>query len=290
MAVADDSYKVVCAEDTEATQIAEMIQEESFWDNLTAILALVKIVKGMAQEMEIERPFVGQCLPLWDEIKSKLKHWCEKFKVDGATVDRILERRFKKSYHPAWSASFILDPLYLAREASGKYLPQFKRLSSEQERDVDKLITRLVSPEEAPTVLMELMKWRTEGLDPLYAQAVQLKQRDPLTGKMRIANPQSRRLVWETCLSEFALLGRVAVRLIFMQATTSGFRVNESLLRWVSASGRSPAATDRAQKLVFVAAQAKLERRDFSTEEDGHADLFANGEDDALHEVLADSS
>ncbi|OIW07877.1 hypothetical protein TanjilG_19978 [Lupinus angustifolius] len=74
--------------------------------------------------------------------------------------------------------------LVLSGDTSGKYLPPFKCLTREQEKDVDKLLTRLASREEAHIVLMELMKWRTEGLDPLYAQAVQMKQRDPVTAEV----------------------------------------------------------------------------------------------------------
>ena len=61
-------------------------------------------------------------------------------------------------------------------------------MTHEQEKDVDKLIARLVSREEAHIALMELMKWRTEG------PAVQLKHRDPNTRKMKIANPHGFRL------------------------------------------------------------------------------------------------
>ncbi|MQL99103.1 hypothetical protein Taro_031813 [Colocasia esculenta] len=290
MAVLDDSYKLTCVDDPAARDAGDMIHDESFWNDLGSVLSLVKVVRSMAQDMEAERPLVGQCLPLWEELRAKVKDWCAKFNVDHGPVEKVVERRFKKNYHPAWSAAFILDPLYLARDTSGKYLPQFKWLTPEQEKDVDKLITRLVSREEAHIALMELMKWRTEGMDPLYAQAVQVKQRDPVTGKMRIANPLSRRLVWETRLSEFRSLGKVAIRLIFLHATAGGFKSNWSLLRWVYTHGRSRAGMDRAQKLVFLAAHAKLERRDFSNEEEKDAELFANGEDDMLNEVFADVS
>uniref|UniRef100_A0A2P2QMN2 Uncharacterized protein MANES_02G032900 n=1 Tax=Rhizophora mucronata TaxID=61149 RepID=A0A2P2QMN2_RHIMU len=139
---------------------------------------------------------------------------------------------------------------------------------------------------------MELMKWRTEGLDPVYARAVQMKERDPITGKMRIANPQSSRLVWETYLTEFKSLGKIAVRLIFLHATSCGFKCNWSLLRWVCAHGHSRAGMEKAQKLTFIAAHSKLERRDFSSDEDKDAELLAlaNGEDDVLNEVLVDTS
>lgn len=284
----DESYKIVSMEDPIAREVAEMLRDVGFWNELEAVHTLVKLIKEMAQEIETERPLVGQCLPLWDELKTKVKEWCSKFRIAEGSIEKVIERRFKKNYHPAWAAAFILDPLYLIRDTSGKYLPPFKCLTPEMEKDVDKLITRLVSREEAHIVLMELMKWRTEGLDPVYAQAVQMKSRDPITGKMKIVNPQSSRLVWETYLTEFKSLGKVAVRLIFLHATSCGFKCNWSFLRWVCAHGHSNAGMDRAQKLIFIAAHSKLDRRDLSSDEYKDAELFAlaNGEDDVLNEVF----
>uniref|UniRef100_A0A5B7B290 DUF7963 domain-containing protein n=1 Tax=Davidia involucrata TaxID=16924 RepID=A0A5B7B290_DAVIN len=289
--VSDDSYKVICGEDPVAREVAEMIQDMGFWNDLEAVLSLVKLIGGMAEEIEAERPLVGQCLPLWEELRAKVRDWCAKFSIAEGPVENIVEKRFKKNYHPAWSAAFILDPQYLMRDPSGKYLPPFKFLTHEQEKDVDKLITRLVSREEAHVALMELMKWRSEGLEPLYAQAVQVKQRDPVTGKMKIANPQSSRLVWETCLKEFKSLGKVSMRLLFLHATSCGFKCNWSFMRWVCVQGHSRVGLDRAQKMIFIAAHAKLERRDFSSEEEKDAELFsmAGGEDDMLNDVFVDA-
>ncbi|KAG5382871.1 hypothetical protein IGI04_034341 [Brassica rapa subsp. trilocularis] len=287
----DDACKVAIMEDHSARDVAEMVGDVGFWNEVEAVYSLLKLVKEMARRIEEERPLIGQCLPLWEELRSKIKDWYVKFNVaEENQVEKLVERRFKKCYHPAWAAAFILDPLYLIRDSSGKYLPPFKCLSPEQEKDVDKLITRLVSRDEAHIAMMELMKWRTEGLDPDYARAVQMKERDPVSGKMRIANPQSSRLVWETYLSEFRSLGRVAVRLIFLHATSCGFKCNSSLLRWVNSHGRSSrAAMDRAQKLVFISANSKFERRDFSNDEEKDAELLtmANGED---VDILIDTS
>jgi hypothetical protein len=49
---------------------------------------------------------------------------------------------------------------------------------------------------------------------------------------------------------------------------------------------------DKVQKLIFIAAHSKLDRREFLSDEDKDADLFAlaNGEDDVLNEVLVDAS
>ncbi|CAI9092085.1 OLC1v1027233C1 [Oldenlandia corymbosa var. corymbosa] len=290
--VLDDSFKVLCMEDSIAREVADKIQDVGFWNELESVHALVKLIRGMAENIEAERPLVGQCLPLWEELRTKLKEWCAKFSIVESPIEKIVERRFKKNYHPAWSAAFVLDPLYSMRDASGKYLPPFKCLTHEQEKDVDKLITRLVSREEAPIALMELMKWRSEGLDPLYAQAVQVKQRDPTTGKLKIANPQGSRIVWETCLKDFKSLGKVAVRLLFLHATSRGFKYNWSMTRWLCEQGHPKVCLDRAQKMIYIAAQAKLERRDFSSAEEKDAELFgaANSADDMLHDVFADAN
>ncbi|KAA8522290.1 hypothetical protein F0562_012963 [Nyssa sinensis] len=288
----DESNKLVSMEEPAAREIEEMMTDPHFWNELEAVHSLVKLIKEMAHEIETERPLVGQCLPLWEELKAKVKDWCSKFHITEGPVEKVVDRRFRKNYHPAWAAAFILDPLYLIRDASGKYLPPFKCLTPEQEKDVDKLITRLVSREEAHIGLMELMKWRTEGLDPVYAQAVQLKHRDPITGKTKIVNPQSSRLVWETYLTQFKSLGKVAVRIISLHATSCRFKCNWSFLKWVNAHGHSRLGLDRAQKLIFVAAHSKLERRDFSNDEEKDAELLAlaNGEDDVLNEVFLDAS
>lgn len=289
--VLDDSCKVDLM-DLTGGDVAEVIQDVGFWNHVGAAQSLVKVIMAMAEEIEAERPLVGQCLPLWEDLRTKIKDWCAKYNIDEGPVEKIFETRFKKTYHPAWSAAFILDPLYLVRDVSGKYLPPFKCLTHEQEKDVDKLVTRLVSREEAHIVLMELMKWRSEGLDPLYAQAVQVKEHDPVTGKLKNANPQGSRLVWETCLKDLKTLGKVAVRLLFLHATSCGIKHDWSFTRWFCGQGHSRSGLEMAQKLVFVAAHAKLERQDYSSAEEKDADLFGsiNGDDDMLNEVLADTS
>ncbi|EYU24999.1 hypothetical protein ABFS82_06G043300 [Erythranthe guttata] len=264
--VLDDSYRDVCSTDDKAREVADVIQDVRFWNDVSAAHSLVKIIMGMTEEIEAERPLIGQCLPLWEELRAKVKGWCSKYSFVEGPVEEIVERRFRKNYHPAMSAAFILDPLYLVRDLSGKYLPPFKCLTNEQEKDVDKIVTRLVSSEEAHVAVMELMKWRSEGLDPLYARAVQVRQRDPQTGKMKVANPQSSRLVWETCLKEFRSLGKVAVRLLFLHATSCGVKYDFALMRSFCGKGVSGEDLERVQKMVFVAAHAKIKNNEPSDE------------------------
>jgi hypothetical protein len=290
--VQDESFKVVCLEDANARALCEMVRDRGFWVDLEAVHSLSRLIEEMANEVEEERPLVGRCLPLWEELRSRIKDLCVKFGIDEGLVKKVLDRRFKKNYHPAWSAAFILDPLYLVKDSTGKYLPPFKFLSPDQEKDVDRLITRMVTREEAHIVLMELMKWRSEGLDPLYARAVQVRQQDPLTGKLRVANPQSSRLVWETCLSDFRCLNKVAVRLIFLHATSCGVKCNVPAVRWAAAHGRTRVCMDRINKLVYVAAHSSGDRRKGFSEEERDLELFVNGEsedeeeEEAIHESI----
>lgn len=254
-------------------EISDMIQDPKFWEELNCVISLTVLMKTMVQEFDEERPCLGQCLPLWEEVRNRIKRWCRSFSIEEEPVMELVNRRFTKNYHQAWSASFVLDPLYLVEDSSGRYLPPFAFLTSEQEKDVVKIITRLAGDGEAPIALMELMKWRTEGLDPIYAQAVQAKERDPVTGKLRVVNPRGSRLVWETYLREFKVLGKVASRLIFLQATTSGLRWNQSFLSWVCSNNRSKNAIDKAQKLVFVSSHGRLARREFKDDEND-SELF----------------
>ncbi|XP_071707770.1 uncharacterized protein [Rutidosis leptorrhynchoides] len=292
LVVMDDSFKVVSMEDSFAREVGELIQNMAFWSNIEAINALIKLIRTMVEEIEVERPLVGQCLPLWEDLRAKMKGWCVKFNIHEGVVEKIIEKRFKKNYHPAWSTAFILDPVYLIRDASGKYLPPFKCLTYEQVKDVDNLITRLVSREEAHIALMELMKWRSEGLDPLYARAVQVKQRDPFTGKMKIANPQSSRLVWETILKDFTVLGKIAARLLFLNATSCGFKCNWSFMKWASGQSQlqSRIGLERIKKMIFVAAHAKLKKRQLGNIEEKETEIFGNDDDDMLNEVFVDAS
>ncbi|KAL6531241.1 hypothetical protein OROHE_014310 [Orobanche hederae] len=279
LVVFDDSYKAVCSENLAAREVADIVQDVGFWKDLEAAHSLVKLITVMCKEIEAEQPLVGQYLPLWDELRKKVKIWCTEHGLVNGPVGKIIEVRFEKNYHPSWPAAFILDPLNLVKDASGKYLPPFGFLTTKQENDVEELVIRLVPEEEARIALTELMKWRSEGLDPLYAQAVQVKQRDSLTGKLRIANPQSSRLVWETCLKEFKSLSKVAMRLLFLQSTSFGFKCDWGFTR---SFGGSRVGLERAHKMFFVAAHAKLERRDFSSEEEKEILGIMCGDDDEM--------
>ncbi len=290
LTVLDTSFSLQFSDDQLGHDVTDMVGGMQFWSDLEAVQNLIKIVKVMVTNVEVDRPPVSQCLPLWDELRGKVKEWCARYDKDETPLQEVIKKRFNKNYHPAWAASFILDPLYLLRDTSGKYLPPFKCLTVEQEKDVDRLITRLVAREEAHIALMELMKWRADGLDPLYAQAVQEKERDPLTGRMKSVNPQSRRLVWETCLSELKSLGRVAVRLIFLHATSScGLTCNWSLWQWAYRSN-AQRAIEKAEKMIYIAAHSKLERRDYANEDEKDMELFMNGFDGISDEVFLDTT
>ncbi|KAI3932773.1 hypothetical protein MKX01_028031 [Papaver californicum] len=242
----------------EALHVA--IRDPKFLRDLECVVCLIKLMRTLMQEIEEEKPCLGQCLPLWKELKSRIKIWCNSFLVEEKPVMELVNIQLSKNYHQAWAASYILDPPYLIEDNSGRYLPPFKYLSSEQEKDVVKIITRLTqNEEEKHLALMELMKWRTKGLDPVYAQA------------MEVVNPCGSRLVWETHLTEFQVLKKVAVQLIFLQATTGSVKMNHTYLNLLCGNNsKSDNAVERAQKLMFVSSNGRLGRKEltFDAEEE----------------------
>ncbi|KAL6349283.1 hypothetical protein AAG906_033939 [Vitis piasezkii] len=253
--------------------LSDVVQESKFWKDLDCFANLISIIRDLLQEIKEDRLCLGQCLPLWKELKSRITGWCSRFEMDEKPVMELVNRRFAKNYHAAWAASYVLDPLFLVEDSCGRYLPPFKFLTPEQEKDVVKTITRLTRDEEAHIALMELMKWRTEGLDPVYARAVQAKERDPISGKMRVVNPRGNRLIWETYLSEFKVLRRVAARLVFLQATATKLNWNQSFLSLVCSKRQSNETIERAQKVLFVSLHQRFERDDFSDEEEKDSEL-----------------
>ena len=62
-------------------------------------------------------------------------------------------------------------------------------------------------------------------------------------------------------------------------------------MKWVCVHRHSRVGLERAQKMIFIAAHAKLERREFSNEEEKDAELFAmtGSDDEMLNEVFADA-
>nr|DAD41557.1 TPA_asm: hypothetical protein HUJ06_015880 [Nelumbo nucifera] len=265
-------------------EILDVIQDSKFWDDLNSVIVLIKLIKTAVQEIEEDKPHLGRYLPLWKELKSRIKDWCNSFNIEEKSVMDLVHRRFSKNYHQAWAASYVLDPLYLVEDSSGRYLPPFMFLSSEQEKDVVKIITRMTPEEDAHIALMELMKWRTQGLNTAYAQAVQAKERDPVTGKVKVVNPHGSRLVWETCLSEFNVLKKVAVRLIFLQATTGVSNRTESTLSWFCSKSRSKNIIGRSQKMLFLSSRRRLKRKEFKDEQGNDSEMFACKKEESLSE------
>ncbi|KAI3987381.1 hypothetical protein MKX01_016790 [Papaver californicum] len=264
------------------------IRDPKFLRNLECVVCLIKLMRTLMQEMEEEKPCLGQCLPLWEELKSRIKIWCNSFSVEEKPVMELVNIQLSKNYHQAWAASYILDPLYLIEDNSGRYLPPFKYLSSEQEKDVVKIITRLTqNEEEKHLALMELMKWRTKGLDPVYAQAVQAKERNPVTGKMKVVNPCGSRLVWETHLTEFQVLKKVAVKLIFLQATTGNVKMNHTYSNLLCGNSKSGSAVERAQKLMFVSSNGRLGRKELTYDEEEGELLGCSSESDQTKSLVS---
>lgn len=75
-------------------QIGKEIKETMrsyFWNELGALHSLVWLIKGMDQETEKEKAIIGQCLPLWEELRLKTKDWCAKFHVNENHAHKVFD-------------------------------------------------------------------------------------------------------------------------------------------------------------------------------------------------------
>lgn len=78
-------------------------------------------------------------------------------------------------------------------------------------------------------------------------------------------------------MSEYKTLGKVAVRLIFLQASACGFKCNwPNSMDLICMRRNSRVGLDRVEKMIFVSAYSKLERRNYLNEEYKDGDLFLN--------------
>ncbi|KZV20054.1 hypothetical protein F511_15297 [Dorcoceras hygrometricum] len=110
---------------------------------------------------------------------------------------------------------------------------------------------------------------------------------------MKIANPPSSRLVWETFLKDFKYLRKVAVRLLFLHATLTGIKGDFSFERLFCEREKTRLGLERAQKLVFVAANIRLDRRDLPGTEEKDTELFGSvgtGDEEMINGSLAETS
>ncbi|XP_016167855.2 uncharacterized protein LOC107610304 [Arachis ipaensis] len=63
---------------------------EGFWNELEAVYSIVKVIRGMIQDIEAERPLIGRCLPLWEELRTKVKEWCSKYNIAEGPVEKLM--------------------------------------------------------------------------------------------------------------------------------------------------------------------------------------------------------
>ncbi|RYR37441.1 hypothetical protein Ahy_A09g042328 [Arachis hypogaea] len=63
---------------------------EGFWNELEAVYSIVKVIRGMIQDIEAERLLIGRCLPLWEELRTKVKEWYSKYNIAEGPVEKLM--------------------------------------------------------------------------------------------------------------------------------------------------------------------------------------------------------
>ena len=91
--------------------------------DLERVLRLQPILT-MLQSLSADRPLISQLLPIWESLYQHIHKECDNEILFRADLDAKLVERFYKCYHKAFSAAYVLDPVYwTCNEGNTGYVP-----------------------------------------------------------------------------------------------------------------------------------------------------------------------
>ncbi|KAK9825566.1 hypothetical protein WJX74_006706 [Apatococcus lobatus] len=260
----DPVMRQLMAPGSPTLEMCTTLSNLQLWGDLDSTLNLLLPIRDIVLALQADRPTLSQCLPLWNVIREQAERWGQTCAEDKQIALEVVEKRFQANYHKAWAASYVLDPLYLLPASSNdRWVPPSEKMTAEQQADAETIIKRL-APTDAlrAQALVEFTRFRFEGVDPEYARAVQLRQRNPRTNQEEVPNSQVRRVLWESHLAGYTVLSQAAIRLMSLHATACGPRRDGT--RWALLhKGASQITRDRAHKMLLIASQGMLDRKDF---------------------------
>ncbi|KAK9861151.1 hypothetical protein WJX84_001863 [Apatococcus fuscideae] len=267
----DPVMRQLMAPGSPTLEMCTTLSNLQLWGDLDSTLNLLLPIRDIVLALQADRPTLSQCLPLWNVIREQAERWGQTCAEDKQIALEVVEKRFQANYHKAWAASYVLDPLYLLPASSNdRWVPPSEKMTAEQQADAETIIKRL-APTDAlrAQALVEFTRFRFEGVDPEYARAVQLRQRNPRTNQEEVPNSQVRRVLWESHLAGYTVLSQAAIRLMSLHATACGPRRDGT--RWALLhKGASQITRDRAHKMLLIASQGMLDRKDFLDPWDRH--------------------
>jgi len=211
--------------------------------------------------LEADKPLLSQVRGCWRGMN---KHFAmiqseQQIPVHEADLLAVLTERYRKSFHAAIPAAFLLDPAHAIDIGSSNIIPPWGSLHDEDRAAVKNLLRRMAPRGKQNAVVEELVQFIGAGYaDKDFARAAMSKGTNEKGQPIQKA-VDLRRAVWRSCMEKkYPILSALALRLLSMHATSCMSERNWSVWRFTCRDNRRRLALQKAEKLVFISSIAAM--------------------------------
>ncbi|XP_077250104.1 uncharacterized protein LOC143889688 [Tasmannia lanceolata] len=262
--------------------VAETISTEDFWEDVDSILAITKPIYFLIKFCDGDGPKMGEIYERMDnmlgEIKDfmKKKNYCDKY----PKVKEIVLKRWEKMNIPMHCLGFALTPRFYDLRYLAMPAPEGTvRRSPNQDKEVIKGVMGAFakiseSVEEAKLLREQFAVFHMrKGLYAMAAAETDAVTMDAIDW-------------WATYGSETPELAEVAKKVLSQPITSSSAERNWSTYSFIHNVKRNRLNSSRADKLVFIHSNIRLQSRFIETYKDGP---FKKWDIDPEHTNIDDS-
>eukprot|EP00210_Caulerpa_lentillifera_P000106 g101.t1 len=241
---------------SEGIEVLSAILDQNFWSCIEESRALFQPIMESIQFMEQTQPHLSQVLDMWMNLDTFLQQWTGRDPDAYSNTLPLFKKRFGKSYHPIMAASYFLDPAFCVKQNTGLLMPNWNRLSDEQQENVCFMMKKISPSNRYHRVLSDFSHWQTRGLPEEFQSIVSHQITTPLScsgiGLFSKVVPMAlRKAAWVSCLKDLEALGAIAQKVLSMRGS---IRTLEDTR--IHPNSRSATLVD--SKLLYVSYNARL--------------------------------
>lgn len=253
----------------------------AFKDSLTRACELIDPVMDILHEVEGDKPYLSQLLPIMDKVVNNVRDFADKYPAlaVGAKITRpghsvevsmyeISSSRMDFIYRPCMSLAFLLDPANFVLTPTGEFTAPFAKLAPSVpfERGLELRQQRMKDAADVVENLggaaakAEFQRYQLHCFnDPnvvVHLKTLTTRTERTLPGGkivLQMADMSVRRNLWHAWLSLlFPELAKIAVMLLSMHTTSCAAERNWSKFGLMFAKNRARLARERAVQMIFL--------------------------------------
>jgi hypothetical protein len=237
--------------------VVDTIRSEDFWDDVEFILRMTKPIFLMIKFCDGEGPKMGEVYEKMDNMLGEIKDVMMQSKYDDLypLVQAIVQTRWEKMTIPLHCLAFALSPRFYDRNYLSVLAPGGERRKppnkdKEVVAGVFEAFKRILESKEEDTMFREqFAKFHMKkGLFAMEAAQIDAVTMDAIDW-------------WSSYGSETPELAEVAIRVLSQPISSSSAERNWSTYSYIHSVKRNRLNTKRADKLVFIHSNIRLQSR-----------------------------